>query len=162
MPQTDDFETFFDDADNETDTDSTAAVDATPTPSGAGPNRAARRGGKKGRKKPVAIPEGAPVPQDHLAKKDPRSAEADGGATIVLRLWDKTIHISQVDLLESWDFQMGTVQGNPLMMVKGLLGDRDFAWFAARARAEGKSPIDASSEVMSMFARATGFDSAGK
>ncbi|MBM4508908.1 hypothetical protein GS421_03100 [Rhodococcus hoagii] len=85
MPQADDFETFFDDADNETDTDSTAVVDATPTPSGAGPNRAARRGGKKGRKKPVAIPEGAPVPQDHLAKKDPRAAEADGGATIVLR-----------------------------------------------------------------------------
>ncbi|MBM4517434.1 hypothetical protein GS432_18705 [Rhodococcus hoagii] len=91
MPQADDFETFFDDADNETI--------RTRPPSSTPPRRRAAQGriallaaaGKKGRKKPVAIPEGAPVPQDHLAKKDPRAAEADGGATIVLRLWDKTI-----------------------------------------------------------------------
>lgn len=123
------------------------------------PNRAERR--KKQRKK-AAAPDGAPAPQDHLPKKDARADEVANGTTLVLTLWDKTIQIDQATLLESWDFQLGTVQGNPLLMVKGLLGDRDFAWFATRSRAEGKSPIEAASEVMTMFARATGFDSAGK
>ncbi len=122
------------------------------------PNRAERR--KKGRKR-APVPEGAPEPQDHLSKADARQAEATGN-TFVLTLWDETIEIEQSTLFDSWDFQLGTVQNNPLMMVKGLLGDKRFAWFAARARADGKTPVQAASEVMQMFARATGFESSGK
>ena len=122
------------------------------------PNRAERR--KKGRKR-APVPEGAPEPQDHLPKRDPRAAEAANGSTYVLTLWDETVEIDQADLIDSWDFQLGTVQNNPLMMVKGLLGDK-FAWFTVRARADGKTPLEAANEVMQMFARATGFDSTGK
>ena len=122
-------------------------------------NRVERR--KKNRGKKPARPAGAPEPQDHLPKRDPRAAEAANGSTYVLTLWDETVEIDQADLIDSWDFQLGTVQNNPLMMVKGLLGDK-FAWFTVRARADGKTPLEAANEVMQMFARATGFDSTGK
>ena len=176
MPDLDDFDTFDDDiVDTSVDDDAPVTVaeleaarqvlarseagqrlaEATVT----AVNRVERR--KKNRGKKPARPAGAPEPQDHLPKRDPRAAEAANGSTYVLTLWDETVEIDQADLIDSWDFQLGTVQNNPLMMVKGLLGDK-FAWFTVRARADGKTPLEAANEVMQMFARATGFDSTGK
>ncbi|PTR42028.1 hypothetical protein C8K38_111197 [Rhodococcus sp. OK611] len=149
MPADDDFDSFDD-----TDTDSPETAPEVE------PNRAARR--KKGRKGKAVIPTNAPEPQDHLAKQAARVAEAPGTATIVLTLWDEEIRIEQSELLNSWDWQVGAIQKNLLMMVKGLLGDRRFLWFTTRAQADGKTPIEAASEVMELFSKATGLGSAGK
>ncbi|WP_027500806.1 hypothetical protein [Rhodococcus sp. UNC363MFTsu5.1] len=149
----DDFETFAE-QDNETE-----AADAG---SEIEPNRAARRKKNRGKGKGATIPANAPEPQDHLAKQAARVAEAPGTATIVLTLWGEEIRIEQSELLNSWDWQVGAIQKNLLMMVKGLLGDRRFLWFTTRAQADGKTPIEAASEVMELFSKATGLGSAGK
>lgn len=181
MPSDDDFDSFDDDTTDEpTAEDIEAArrliahVDA-PAAVGAAvdhlltiadsshPNRAERRKKHRGKGKAKEIPANAPEPRDHPAKRDARVAEAaSGGSTIVLTLWGEEIRIEQSDLFDSWDWQIGAIQKSPLMMVKGLLGDARFGWFAARAQAEGKAPAQAALEVMNLFTDAVGIGTPGK
>jgi len=155
MPTNDDF-AAFDGADDSAPAPAPAPAPATPLPTDG--NRTARRK-KKGR---AAVPANAPEPQDHLTKQAVRAAEASNGSTIVLTLWGEEIRVEQSELFDSWDWQVGAIQKNALMMVKGLLGDARFLWFATRAQADGKTPAEAAGEVMQLFSQATGIGSTGK
>lgn len=107
------------------------------------------------------VPDSAPRPQDRLSKGgvDRRSSEARG-KTVVLTMFDHEFRIDEAQILDSWDFQLGATANNPLMMVRGLLGNDEFMWFAMKARAAGMTPIQASSEIMSMWREASGFGGA--
>ncbi|WP_094980346.1 hypothetical protein [Rhodococcus pyridinivorans] len=122
------------------------------------PNRGGRRGKKK--RSGAAIPDDAPRPQDRLAKKSAQRAEAED-VEIVLTLWGEELRIDRAEMANSWDFQEGAVNKNPLQMVKGLLGNKQFGWFCIKARGEGLSPFEAANQVMDMFAAEGGFETLG-
>ncbi|MFF1555626.1 hypothetical protein ACFVX3_31875 [Rhodococcus erythropolis] len=130
--------------------------------------RIARRRSKKGNRKQRRaeaksagkIPANAPKPQDHQKANAARKAEASD-STIVLTLWGEEIRVNRSALIDSWDWQLGAIGKNPLHMVKGLLGDQKFFWFCARSQAEGKVPMDAAAEIMTMFAEESGVGTTG-
>lgn len=120
-------------------------------------NRKQRRAEAKSAGK---IPANAPKPQDHQKANAARKAEASD-STIVLTLWGEEIRVNRSALIDSWDWQLGAIGKNPLHMVKGLLGDKQFFWFCARSQAEGKAPMDAAAEIMTMFAEESGVGTTG-
>ncbi|MDV6275307.1 hypothetical protein R3Q06_17565 [Rhodococcus erythropolis] len=130
--------------------------------------RIARKNSKKGNRKQRRaeaksagkIPANAPKPQDHQKANAARKAEASD-STIVLTLWGEEIRVNRSALIDSWDWQLGAIGKNPLHMVKGLLGDQKFFWFCARSQAEGKVPMDAAAEIMTMFAEESGVGTTG-
>lgn len=121
------------------------------------PNRAQRRARKRSG---LAVPEHAPQPKDRRPKKTAQQTEAEE-LEIVLTLWDEELRIDRSVIATSWDFQEGAVNKNPLQMVKGLLGPKQFGWFCMKARSEGLRPFEAANEVMNLFAEEGGFDSLG-
>lgn len=130
--------------------------------------RIARKNSKKGNRKQRRaeaksagkIPANAPKPQDHQKANAARKSEASD-STIVLTLWGEEIRVNRSALIDSWDWQLGAIGKNPLHMVKGLLGDQKFFWFCARSQAEGKVPMDAAAEIMTMFAEESGVGTTG-
>ncbi|MET8314810.1 hypothetical protein ABZU78_11880 [Rhodococcus erythropolis] len=130
--------------------------------------RIARKNSKKGNRKQRRaeaqsagkIPANAPKPQDHQKANAARKSEASD-STIVLTLWGEEIRVNRSALIDSWDWQLGAIGKNPLHMVKGLLGDQKFFWFCARSQAEGKAPMDAAAEIMTMFAEESGVGTTG-
>lgn len=130
--------------------------------------RIARKNSKKGNRKQRRaeaksagkIPANAPKPQDHQKANAARKSEASD-STIVLTLWGEEIRVNRSALIDSWDWQLGAIGKNPLHMVKGLLGDKQFFWFCARSQAEGKVPMDAAAEIMTMFAEESGVGTTG-
>ncbi|UVT24977.1 hypothetical protein NXT08_22510 [Rhodococcus pyridinivorans] len=122
------------------------------------PNRGERRGKKK--RSSATIPDDAPRPRDRLAKKSAQQSEAED-VEIVLTLWGEELRIDRAAMALSWDFQEGAVNKNPLQMVKGLLGNKQFGWFCIKARGEGLNPFEAANQVMDMFAAEGGFETVG-
>ena len=120
----------------------------------------AKKGNRKQRRAAGKIPDNAPKPQDHQKATAARQSEATD-ATIVLTLWGEEIRVDRSALIDNWDWQLGAIGKNPLHMVKGLLGDKQFFWFCARSQAEGKPPMEAASEIMTMFAEEAGMVNEG-
>lgn len=121
------------------------------------PNRAQRRSQKRGA---TTVPANAPRPKDRLAKKSARQTEVED-VEIVLTLWDEELRIDRAAMVNSWDFQEGAVNKNPLQMVKGLLGAKQFGWFCMKARGENLSPFEAANQLMNLFAEEGGFGELG-
>ncbi|MDV6275382.1 hypothetical protein R3Q06_17955 [Rhodococcus erythropolis] len=119
-----------------------------------------KKGNRKNRRSAGKIPDNAPKPQDHQKATAARQSEATD-ATIVLTLWGEEIRVDRSALIDNWDWQLGAIGKNPLHMVKGLLGDKQFFWFCARSQAEGKPPMEAASEIMTMFAEEAGMVNEG-
>lgn len=161
MAQTDDFEDFDNTDPTEEQLEEARAVLARSVAAVETPARKpAKKAAKKPRKSAQTIPATAPKPQDRKPKQSPAESEAKGG-DIVLSLFDEEIHVDRNALLTSWDWQMGIIDKNPLMMVKGLLGPRQFQWFCLKSQAEKMSPLDAASQLMEMFSKEAGFESTG-
>lgn len=120
----------------------------------------AKKGNRKQRRSAGKIPDNAPKPQDHQKATAARAGEATE-ATVVLTLWGEEVRVDRSALIDNWDWQLGALGKNPLHMVKGLLGDQKFFWFCARSQAEGKPPMEAASEIMTMFAQEAGMVSEG-
>lgn len=120
----------------------------------------AKKGNRKQRRAAGKIPDNAPKPLDHQKATAARQGEATD-ATIVLTLWGEEIRVDRSALIDNWDWQLGAIGKNPLHMVKGLLGDKQFFWFCARSQAEGKPPMEAASEIMTMFAEEAGMVNEG-
>lgn len=123
-------------------------------------NVTAPQGNRAERRAAAKIPESAPKPQDHQKSSAARVAEAKN-AVIVLTLWGEEIRIDRSAAVNSWDWQLGAIGKNPLQMVKGMLGEQQFFWFCARAESAGKAPMEAASEIMSLFAEESGVGTEG-
>ncbi|EHK86383.1 hypothetical protein [Rhodococcus pyridinivorans] len=121
------------------------------------PNREQRR---KKKRSATTIPDTAPRPRDRQPKRSTQQSEAED-VEIILTLWDEELRIDRSAMAVSWDFQEGAVNKNPLQMVKGLLGQKQFGWFCIKARQEGLSPFEAANKVMELFAEEGGFESVG-
>ncbi|HEY9311475.1 hypothetical protein [Williamsia sp.] len=119
-----------------------------------------KKGNRKQRRAAGKVPANAPKPQDHQKVSAARRGEATG-ATIVLTLWGEEIQVDRAALIDNWDWQLGAIGKNPLHMVKGLLGDKQFFWSCARSQAEGKPPMEAASEIMTMFSEEAGLGDEG-
>lgn len=163
MPQTDDFEDFANTDPTEDQLEEARrvlakSVAATEAPARKPAKKAATK--KKPRKSAATIPANAPKPQDHKPKQSPAEKEVKAG-TINLTLFGEDVEIDQRSMLESWDWQVGVIQKNPLQMVKGLLGQKRFSWFCLRSQAAGMSPIGAATELIEMFSKEAGFESTG-
>ena len=148
-----DYDEYEDEPEDDDDADVRAAEKLLAAARAKSGNRAQRRAAAK-------VPETAPKPQDRKPKKSARQAEAEGTA-VLLTLWDEEVTIERNVLVNSWDWQIGAMEKNPLLMVKGLLGEQRFAWFATRARADGKMPLDAAVEIVQMFADEIGLATTG-
>ncbi|MHA4848766.1 hypothetical protein L1080_004360 [Rhodococcus sp. MSC1_016] len=120
----------------------------------------ANRPNRKQRRAAGTIPSHAPKPQDHKPKKSPAQAEAED-SDLLLTLFGKELRIDRSAVLNNWDWQLGAIEKNPLQMVKGLLGQKQFNWFCMRSQAEGMQPLQAATELMDLFANAAGFESTG-
>lgn len=162
MPQTDDFEDFDNTDPTEEQLEEARRVLAKSVAATEAPARkpAKKAAAKKPRKSAQKIPDSAPKPQDRLPKQSPAEAEVKAG-TINLTLFGEAVDIDQRSMLESWDWQVGVIQKNPLQMVKGLLGQKRFSWFCLRSQAAGMSPIGAATELIEMFSKEAGFESTG-
>ncbi|MCQ4119887.1 hypothetical protein [Rhodococcus tibetensis] len=120
----------------------------------------ANRPNRKQRRAAGSIPSHAPKPQDRKPKKSPAQAEAED-SDLLLTLFGEELRIDRSAVLNNWDWQLGAIEKNPLQMVKGLLGQKQFNWFCMRSQAEGMQPLQAATELMDLFATAAGFESAG-
>ncbi|MGN7133381.1 hypothetical protein ACTHQY_08920 [Rhodococcoides corynebacterioides] len=108
----------------------------------------------------LKIPDHAPKPTDRQPKRSAVEKEARG-ETILISMFDEEFHIDRASLFDSWDWQVGVVQNNPLQMCKGLLGDRRFAWFCLNAQKAGMTPSTAATELIELFSAEAGFEKAG-
>lgn len=120
----------------------------------------AKAGNRKQRRAAAKIPDSAPQPQDHKAKSVARQDEAEN-SELVLTLFGEDFHVDRAALVKSWDWQLGTIDKNPLQMVKGLLGDKQFAWFCMMARGEEMTPWDAAQQIMALFSEQAGLGKLG-
>lgn len=155
-PDEDDFDPedlVEDPADEDDEPESDVAGQAVEVVRANRPNRKQRRAGQK-------VPANAPKPQDRKPKKTSTQAEAEG-VDILLTLFGEELRIDRAAVMDSWDWQLGMIEKNPLQMVKGLLGDQQFMWFCARSKAEGMQPMQAASDLMELFAKAAGFEKTG-
>lgn len=120
----------------------------------------ARNGNRRQRRAAAKVPASAPKPHDRKPRKAAWQSEAEGNF-VLLTLWDEEVTIDRNVLVNSWDWQLGAMEKNPLQMVKGLLGEQRFAWFVARAKADEKLPLDAAVEIVQMFADEIGLANTG-
>lgn len=170
MSDTDDFDAFDDELETEViepeedlteDGDDSQDYDAEVRAAEALVAEARRKAGnRKQRRAAARIPANAPQPQDRKPKKTATQAEAEG-TDLLLTLFDEELRIDRNALMTSWDWQLGAIEKNPLQMVKGLLGQKQFVWFCMRSEAEGMEPLKAATELINLFAKASGFESTG-
>ncbi|RAL31149.1 hypothetical protein [Rhodococcus sp. AQ5-07] len=148
-----DYEEYEDEPEGGDDTDVRAAEKLLAAARAKSGNRSQRRAAAK-------VPASAPKPQDRKPKKSAKQSEAKD-TTVLLTLWDEEIEIDRNALVDSWDWHLGTMEQNPLLLVRGLLGVQRFAWFTARAKGEGKTPMGAALEIIQMFSEEAGFSTPG-
>lgn len=119
-----------------------------------------KAGNRKQRRAAQRIPDSAPQPQDRKPKKSPARTEAEG-TDLLLTLFGEELRVERSALVNSWDWQIGAIEKNPLQMVKGLLGQDQFIWFCMKSQTEGMQPLKAAADLMQLFAEAAGMEKSG-
>lgn len=119
-----------------------------------------KAGNRKQRRAAQRIPDSAPKPQDRKPRKSPAQTEAEG-TDLLLTLFGEELRVKRSALVNSWDWQIGAIEKNPLQMVKGLLGQDQFIWFCMKSQSEGMQPLKAAADLMQLFAEAAGMEKSG-